>query len=210
MGRTPGTTLPPWMRYGPMLWPPRFRTLRTGSTPPPGVTTSYDSITSWAAAPRSANRTSMPAAATAASVAPRAAARSGAAAAPPPTVHALSMIRPATWVPKSTLTTSPAASTRGGSPGLGVSWAATSLRETPVGKAHPPARPSAARCARVSASRRSTMERVVTPGRMWGAMARRTRRCASAACRSRPRRGADSRSRTASSSSLVRYALASV
>eukprot|EP01018_Ginkgo_biloba_P039003 Gb_20448 [translate_table: standard] len=88
-----------------MLCPFKFRTLFTGHNFPL-ISTSYDSITSWIAAPISHKRTSMPASLIPVFVASLEASSSGSNMGLNATVKAQSTICPSTCVPKSSFMTS--------------------------------------------------------------------------------------------------------
>ena len=98
------------------------------------------------------------------------------------TVHALSMMRPLTWVPKSILQTSSYCSTVL-SPLLGVQCAATWLIEQPVGKAIPAFSPFSCTSLRLRFSSSSQMSVISMPGLIVACMCFRTWRWHSAASR---------------------------
>eukprot|EP00967_Tisochrysis_lutea_P008696 scaffold10384_cov30-Tisochrysis_lutea.AAC.3 len=106
-----------------MEWPLRLRMLFTVYVLP-SISTSWDSMTSCTTAPMSQSRTSMPVAAIPASVASFTASASGSNCGSKCTVHAESIMRPLTCVPKSILHTSPYCRTVL-SPEFGVQCAAT-------------------------------------------------------------------------------------
>mmetsp|Transcript_29610 Transcript_29610/g.62000 ORF Transcript_29610/g.62000 Transcript_29610/m.62000 type:complete len:398 (+) Transcript_29610:1077-2270(+) len=151
-------------------------------------------------------RTSMPAAFTPARVASRTASASRSNCGSKCTVHAESMMRPFTCVPKSILHTSPYCSTVL-SPEFGVQCAATWLIEQPVGKAMPAFRPFSCTSLRLRFSSCSHMSVIRIPGFTIVCMCLRTCRWHSAAVRTSLYEMLCSRSSSRSSADVVRYRL---